>query len=121
MSNTGYMRTCRTQGSNRATMQAQSAAAAAAARWVREHHRNIWVGLLADERAKRGLSVEVGPKGTFVSPIQHGTTAGYQQERYRGLDACDLCRAAASTYGREQARRRRSREIANEIARGLQA
>lgn len=40
-----------------------------------------------------------------MKPIQHGTTAGFQQHQRRGVPACDECRAARAAY---DTRRRRA-------------
>jgi WhiB family redox-sensing transcriptional regulator len=63
----------------------------------------IWGGYSIDRRQRRirghiGLSGR--PSGGQPKPINHGTLAGYLQEKRRGMPHCDDCRTARTEHRR---------------------
>jgi WhiB family redox-sensing transcriptional regulator len=66
----------------------------------RERH-GIWGGYSIDRRirAVRNPRPRTSPgSGGQTKPIAHGTLAGYQQERRRGIMPCDDCRNARNAH-----------------------
>lgn len=46
-------------------------------------------------------------KGINLPITNHGTRAGYRKEIYRGLEPCELCRAALLQYYKDQRQKRK--------------
>ena len=54
----------------------------------------IWGGMSANNTWRQRTTKPRKPVVRELKPIAHGTLAGYQQERRRGVDICDECRQA---------------------------
>lgn len=86
--------------------KANSRTAWLAAKWVKQHHPEVWGNLAVQARAELGLPTDIGPNGNFTKPIEHGKpgVGGALAHRYRGEKPCEACRVAYNT-ARRAARR----------------
>lgn len=110
MSRAEYMREYRARAGGTARTapadKANSRARAAAARWVRDNHPEVWGNLIVAARSSLGLSTELSPNGNFCQPIRCGEWQGYQTHVRRGEAPCSACRAAKREYDRAARARR---------------
>jgi WhiB family redox-sensing transcriptional regulator len=75
-----------------------------------EPWHGIFGGMSVRERRRLASTMD-RPKPVRI--VQHGTTAGYEQERRLGVGTCDRCREAHAADIRERNERRRLGKVAS--------